>query len=408
MNRNSSVKARIAISLLPKLNSCIYLPLIERCGGLEGFFLESDQALNQLYRELNIPTDTFNRKTAIQNSEAEIEQLDKHEIQICTIEDGCYPELLRQCADAPLVFFYKGKLKSSPANKYLAIVGTRHASSRCEARVTALVEDLVNLGCRPVLVSGLAYGIDASAHRASLKFGLTTLAVLGHGLHMIYPATHKSMARQILETGGAWISEFPCTANIHPSNFLRRNRIIAGLCHATLVAESAIKGGAMATARLAMSYDREVMAFPGRPEDKYSAGCNFLIKENIAALTENATDVAHLLGYPIKKTTLQQTILPNFSDDEQGNTLIQLLSENGALHIDELCQLTQRPSSELAAILLQLELEGIIIGRQAKSILSGNFITPRGPAEVLISVLVTDYQQGYISNYQSESKIKVC
>ena len=366
MNRNSSVKARIAISLLPKLNSCIYLPLIERCGGLEGFFLESDQALNQLYRELNIPTDTFNRKTAIQNSEAEIEQLDKHEIQICTIEDGCYPELLRQCADAPLVFFYKGKLKSSPANKYLAIVGTRHASSRCEARVTALVEDLVNLGCRPVLVSGLAYGIDASAHRASLKFGLTTLAVLGHGLHMIYPATHKSMARQILETGGAWISEFPCTANIHPSNFLRRNRIIAGLCHATLVAESAIKGGAMATARLAMSYDREVMAFPGRPEDKYSAGCNFLIKENIAALTENATDVAHLLGYPIKKTTLQQTILPNFSDDEQGNTLIQLLSEKGTLHIDELCQLTQRPSSELADILLQLELEGKIIGLAGK------------------------------------------
>lgn len=183
---------------------------------------------------------------------------------------------------------------------------------------------------------------------------------------MIYPATHKSMARQILETGGAWISEFPCTANIHPSNFLRRNRIIAGLCHATLVAESAIKGGAMATARLAMSYDREVMAFPGRPEDKYSAGCNFLIKENIAALTENATDVAHLLGYPIKKTTLQQTILPNFSDDEQGNTLIQLLSENGALHIDELCQLTQRPSSELAAILLQLELEGKIIGLAGK------------------------------------------
>ena len=232
--------------------------------------------------------------------------------------------------------------------------------------MTALVEDLVNLGCRPVLVSGLAYGIDASAHRASLKFGLTTLAVLGHGLHMIYPATHKSMARQILETGGAWISEFPCTANIHPSNFLRRNRIIAGLCHATLVAESAIKGGAMATARLAMSYDREVMAFPGRPEDKYSAGCNFLIKENIAALTENATDVAHLLGYPIKKTTLQQTILPNFSDDERENELIQLLSEKGTLHIDELCQLTQRPSSELAAILLQLELEGKIIGLAGK------------------------------------------
>lgn len=150
------------------------------------------------------------------------------------------------------------------------------------------------------------------------------------------------------------------------------------------------------------------MAFPGRPEDKYSAGCNFLIKENIAALTENATDVAHLLGYPIKKTTLQQTILPNFSDDERENELIQLLSEKGTLHIDELCQLTQRPSSELAAILLQLELEGKIIGLAGKNILSGNFITPRETAEILISVLVTDYQQGYISNYQSESKIKVC
>ncbi len=366
MNRNSSVKARIAISLLPKLNSCIYLPLVERCGGLEGFFLESDQALNQLYRELNIPTDTFNRKTAIQHSEAEIEQLDKHEIQICTIEDGCYPELLRQCADAPLVFFYKGKLKSSPANKYLAIVGTRHASSRCESRVTALVEDLVNLGCRPVLVSGLAYGIDASAHRASLKFGLTTLAVLGHGLHMIYPATHKSMARQILETGGAWISEFPCTANIHPSNFLRRNRIIAGLCHATLVAESAIKGGAMATARLAMSYDREVMAFPGRPEDKYSAGCNFLIKDNTAALVENATDVARILGLKIKGEPSRQPDVRLFDNEDKTAIIMACLEKNGDTSIDELAQFLPIPAGELAALLLQLELEGKILALPGK------------------------------------------
>ncbi len=366
MNWNSSVKARVAISLLPKLNSCIYLPLIERCGGLEGFFLESEQALNRLCQELNILPDTFNRQSAIRNSEAEIEQLDKYEIQICTIEDEHYPELLRQCADAPLVFFYKGKLEPLTGNKYLAIVGTRHSSSRCETRVATLVEDLVHLGCNPIIVSGLAYGIDASAHRAALKFGLTTLAVLGHGLHMIYPATHKGMASQILATGGAWISEFPCTANIHPSNFLRRNRIIAGLCHATLVAESAIKGGAMATARLAMSYDRDVMAFPGRPEDKYSAGCNFLIKENIAALVENATDIARILDLKIKEEPPQQPDIRLFDDEDKATIITACLEKNGDTSIDELVQFLAIPAGELAALLLQLELEGKILALPGK------------------------------------------
>lgn len=361
MNRNSSVKARIAISLLPKLNSCIYLPLIEKCGGLEGFFLESEQALNRLYRELNIPPDIFNRKTAMQNSEAELEQLDRHEIQICTIEDGGYPELLRQCADAPLVFFYKGNLTYSPEDKFLAIVGTRHASSRCEARVAAIVEELSGWGYRPIVVSGLAYGIDASAHRAALKFNLRTFAVLGHGLHMIYPANHKGMAHQILETGGAWISEFPCTANIHPSNFLRRNRIIAGLSHATLIAESAIKGGAMATARLAMSYDRDVMAFPGRPEDKYSAGCNFLIKDNTAALAENATDIAQTLGFKINSKPFRHPDSGLSDKEDKADIVTACLEKNGDTSIDELIQFLPIPAGELSALLLQLELEGKIL-----------------------------------------------
>lgn len=364
MNLNSSLQARVAISLLPKLNSGIYLPLIEKCGGLEGFFLESDQALQHIYQEFHMAPDSFDRKTAWQKANTELEQIDKHAIQLCTIEDCLYPPLLSQCEDAPLVFFYKGSLKNPPDQKYVAIVGTRHASSLCENKVNTLLEDLVQLGCHPIVVSGLAYGIDITAHRACLKNGLTTWAVLGHGLHMIYPAGHKPMAQQIIETGGCWISEFPCIQAVHPSNFLRRNRIIAGLCHATLIAESAEKGGAMSTARLALSYNRDVMAIPGRPDDKYSAGCNLLIKENIAALVENAVDVARILNYPIPKIRSKQNTTTSTSESEI--LLLQLLKEKGPLYIDELMQLSQFSSNELAAQLLQLELEGKIIGLPGK------------------------------------------
>lgn len=364
MNSNSSVQARVAISLLPKLNSCIYLPLIEKCGGLEGFFQESDRALQHIYQEFHMAPDSFDRKAAWQKASTELEQIDKHAIQLCTIEDDSYPALLKQCEDAPLVFFYNGSLKNPPDQKYIAVVGTRHASALCENRVNSILEDLVQMGYHPVVVSGLAYGIDITAHRASLKYGLTTWAVLGHGLHMIYPAGHKNVAQKILETGGCWISEFPCTRAVHPSNFLRRNRIIAGLCHAVLIAESAEKGGAMSTARLAMSYNRDVMAIPGRPDDTYSKGCNRLIKENIAALVENAVDVARMLNYPMPELRFQPSATTKQSESEM--ILLQLLQEQGALYIDELMHLSGFSSNELAAQLLQLELEGKIIGLPGK------------------------------------------
>lgn len=366
MKTDSSIHSQVAVSLIPRLNSHFCLPLIEKCGGIEGFFLESETALLRAYQEFNISAGLFDRSKAFQEAERELEQMDKYDIQICSVESSTYPELLRQCEDSPLVFYYKGDIRTSPKAKFLAVVGTRHASCRYLAKVESIISDLCEMGHHPIIVSGLAYGIDASAHRASLKYGLRTFAVLGHGLHMIYPASHKKLAETILASSGALISEFPCTATIHPSNFLRRNRIIAGLCHATLIAESAEKGGAMSTAHLALSYNRDVMAFPGRPDDKYSAGCNRLIKENTAALVDNGTDIAHILNLPVKKSQPTPINLNLFETGDRTHLILTILSEKGDTHIDELCQLTDIPNGEIAALLLQLELEGKILSLPGK------------------------------------------
>lgn len=366
MKTESSVRSLVAVSLLSRLNSNLCLPLIERCGGIEGFFLESEKALQALYQESGISPGLFDRQKALKEADLELSAIDKHGIRICSVEDTLYPELLRQCEDAPLVFYYKGTLKAHKKTKYLAVVGTRHSSVRCQEKVDAVIAGLSEMGHHPIVVSGLAYGIDATAHRACLKYGLRTFAVLGHGLHMIYPASHKTLAFSILEAEGAWISEFPCTASTHASNFLRRNRIIAGLCHATLIAESAVKGGAMSTARLALSYNRDVMAFPGRPEDPYSAGCNQLIKENIAALIENAIDVARLLNYRTKTVSPVQTELRFLSDEDKGTRILNLLNKNGDTDIDELAIAIDINGCELQALLLQLELEGKILALPGK------------------------------------------
>ncbi|MDE7374369.1 MAG: DNA-processing protein DprA [Odoribacter sp.] len=366
MKVDSSVRTQVAVSFIPRLNSRFCLPLFERCGGMEGFFLESDRALDAIYRELGISARLFDRQKALREADRELEQIDKQDIRICSVESDAYPELLRQCEDAPLVFYYRGDIRTAEKTMSLAIVGTRRASVRCRDQVTAVVEELARTGHDIAIVSGLAYGIDVAAHRASLQCGLRTFAVLGHGLHMIYPAAHKNLADRILQTGGALISEFPCVAPVHPGNFLRRNRIIAGMCCATLVAESAEKGGAMSTARIAASYNREVMAFPGRPDDKYSAGCNRLIKENTAALVDNATDVLHLLGVPGAMPQPIPEIPGLFDTGDRAVVLMKLLEKTEDATADELIRLSSLPEGEVSALLLQLELEGKVLALPGK------------------------------------------
>lgn len=253
MSHESSLHTQVGVTFLPKLNSRVYIPLFEACGGFEGFFLESDAALNALYPKFHLKKDCFNRKQALERAKRELEYIDRLAIRVCSTEHYQYPFLLGQCEDAPLVFYYKGELYTDD-RQYIAIVGTRKASVHCRCRVERIIEELHTFCPSLVTVSGLAFGIDITAHQASLKYDVPTYAVLGHGLHTIYPASHKNLAEKIVAQKGALITEFPCLSSIFPANFLQRNRIIAGLCQATFIAESAVKGGAMATARIAQSY----------------------------------------------------------------------------------------------------------------------------------------------------------
>ena len=359
MNVESYVQCQVAVSLMPRLNCNVCVPLVERCGGVEGFFRESGEGLEAACREAGVSAGAFDRRRALEEAKAEVEQMGRRGIRVCDVTGGEYPALLRECGDAPMVLYYIGELRMGKEERLLAIVGTRRASARCQERVGSVVEALRGMGHRPVVVSGLAYGIDAAAHRASLREGLRTVAVLGHGLHIVYPAAHRQLAERIVGEGGALVSEYPCTVAVHPGNFLRRNRIVAGMCRATLVAESAVKGGAMATARIALSYNRDVMAFPGRPEDVYSAGCNRLIKENVAALVEDGVDVARVLGYPERREAPRQGVLAFAEEEDEGAAaVVAELRKSGDVHADELARATGLDAGRLAVLLLQLELEG--------------------------------------------------
>lgn len=360
MNSENTILTQVAITMAPRLNNALYAPLFQQCGGITGFFQETDANIETLFKENNLTNIHPERSRWLKMAEQELNVMQQLHIQACGIEDSNYPRLLKFCADAPLVLFYKGILENTDTPN-IAIVGTRKATELGKKRVDSFLREIAEMGYRPNIVSGLAYGIDIAAHTGCLHHGLGAQAVLGHGLHMIYPAVHKNIAEKIVEQGGALISEFPTCSQVLPTNFLQRNRIVAGMCEAVLVAESPIKGGAMATARQAQSYSREVMAIPGRPEDTNSAGCNLLIKQNIAALVENTTDILKTLNWSPIPTTPYQTSLDLFSESDDETILKETLSRAGEQNIDQLHHLTRIPVHDLAVLLLKLELEGVVM-----------------------------------------------
>lgn len=359
MDATNSLLCQVAITMTSKLNNKLASLLFERCGGVEGFFHESKNALQILMEEFHWKNIEIKQKEWLDLAKKELDIMQKEEIACCSIEDMEYPPLLKHCEDAPLVLFYKGQLAIS-GDKIIAIVGTRKASERCKNRIDFIIEQIAGMGYSPVIVSGLAYGIDITAHKACLRHNLITRAVLGHGLHMVYPARHQEIANKIISQAGALISEFPSCAPVLPINFLQRNRIIAGMSEAVLVAESAIKGGAMATARQALSYDREVMALPGRPEDLLSSGCNLLIKENIAALVEHVDDILKIIHWENRPPLSRQMSLPFLGETDLEKTIERHLAGEGPRDIDQLHVLTGIPIPTLSSLLLKLELEGII------------------------------------------------
>lgn len=292
-----------------------------------------------------------------QSVEKEIRLLEKYHIQTCFITDALYPPLLRDCPDAPVLLYYRGQIDCNN-KRVLSIVGTRHQTPYGRELCTQLIHDLKSY--EPIIVSGLALGIDITAHRAALENGLATIAVLAHGLDRIYPPQHQAIARQMLEHGG-WISEFAPGTQPEREHFPQRNRIIAGMSAGTLIVETGISGGSMITAYLAANYQRVVMALPGRVTDMRSAGCLSLIRNQVAVPITTAEDIAEELGWkqaakpaPVKSPSL----FHEWSPAEQA--IVDLFAEKNPRHVEEIYLYSGLSTTEAASVLLQLELQGYL------------------------------------------------
>lgn len=293
----------------------------------------------------------------MKRAETELAFIQKHQIKPLFFTDAEYPHRLKQCDDAPSILFYRG---SAPLEfqKVLAIVGTRKNTDYGLRVTEALIEGLQSQ-TDLCIVSGLAFGIDAIAHRKSLQCGIPTIGVVGHGLDRIYPNANKALAREMVGNGGV-LTEFPSGTKPDRTNFPLRNRVVAGMSDVTVLVESDIKGGAMITAYMARYYNREVAAFPGRTIDQRSGGPNKLIRDNIAALITDVSDLLNLMDWQGQKpASKQQALLFGNLNPEEEHILNALESGDG-LHVDELLHRTGMPMSQLASQLLQMEMRGLI------------------------------------------------
>lgn len=293
------------------------------------------------------------------------EYICQNNIRFCVYTDEDYPVNLAQAVDSPILFFYQGNIRLKH-KKIIAIVGTRQITSYGTAFCQKFIEDLSPLKDDLVIVSGYAYGVDITAHKLAIEHGIQTIACFAHGLDTTYPASHKKYNEKMLENGG-FITDFCHNSNFDRKNFLSRNRIIAGLADATLVVESAIKGGSLVTADIAFSYDREVFAVPGRATDAYSAGCNKLIKENKAQLLTSAHDLIEAMNWNLeakKPKVIQPELFIDLSQEEK--TIVNYLKNQGKQTMDDIARNTNIPIQKLSNTLFQLEMKGVVFPSPGK------------------------------------------
>lgn len=348
---------QIGLTLLPGVGDVLGKKLVAYCGGVEAVFKQKRAALEKIPGIGEKLVSGILSQNVLTRAEVEIAFIEKHNITTLFYLDKNYPELLKQCVDSPVMLYYKGSC-SLNVPKIVSIVGTRKATEYGKEIVDRLIRGLSEYNV--LVVSGLAYGIDTCSHRSALENGLNTIGVLGHGLDRIYPYTNKSLARKMVEHGGL-ITEFMSQTLPDRENFPQRNRIIAGIADATIVVEAAKSGGALITAAIANSYSRDVFAVPGRVSDIWSEGCNLLIRDNKAALIQDANDVALFMQWEnnkeVKQTT-QRELFFEFSPEEE--KIVGIMRTNGNMGIDEITLQSDFPSSKVAAVLLNLEFQGII------------------------------------------------
>jgi DNA processing protein len=355
---------KIALSIIPGIGGVLARNIVAYVGSVEGIFTETLNSLQKIPGIGEINAKRIKDKEILKKAEKEMHFINKNEIEVQFYTDKNFPRRLKTCVDAPVILYTKGNLNLNE-QRIICIVGTRNATNYGKQVCEELIQKMSERNYKVLIVSGLAYGIDIQAHKSAIKFNIPTAGVVGHGLDKMYPSLHAETAKKMQDSGGL-VTDFPSGTKIDPSNFIRRNRIIAGLADATVVIESAKTGGALITAEIASSYNRDVFAFPGRSGDVFSKGCNQLIRNSGANLIEGIDDLEFFMGWEqiSKKQVVQSSLFVDLTADEE--KIVNLLRENGELFIDQISSELTLPVSRISAMLLTLEFKNVLVAMPGK------------------------------------------
>jgi DNA processing protein len=347
----------LALQHVPKIGSTTAKKLINHCGSAEAVLNEKKAKLLKIDGIGTLTIQGLFDKTHLEEAEQELKFIKDNHLIAHYFTEETYPEKLKHCIDGPIVLFQSGNINLKQ-QRIISIVGARKITTSGIAFCEKLVEALSPF--KPIIVSGFAYGTDITAQKAAVKHNLQTIGCLAHGLNQIYPKVHKKYVAAI-ENHGGFYTDFWSTASFDRNNFLKRNRIIAGLSEATIVIESAEKGGSLVTADIANSYNREVFAVPGRTTDSQSVGCNNLIKFQKAHLLSNPLDVPYMLNWELEsdqKPVVQKQLFVELEPDEK--IIYNFLKENNKELMDVIALRCEMPTYKIAGILLNMELKGVI------------------------------------------------
>lgn len=349
--------AVLRLQSIPNIGDVTAKKLISHCGSADEVFRNKARHLLKIDGIGTHTLQNLQDKAHYAAAIVELEFIQSQNIAYTYFKDVDYPTYLKHCIDSPILLFKKGAIELQ-GRKIISVVGTRNITSYGTAFCERFIEEIAPLN--PIIVSGFAYGVDICVHRAALKYGLQTIGCLAHGLNQIYPKSHGRFTSEVEKNGGFY-TEFWSNSSPERENFLRRNRIIAGLSEATIVVESAEKGGSLVTADIAHSYNRDVFAVPGRVQDKYSMGCNNLIKQQKAHMLTSAADLVYILGWELeekKSKTVQKQLFVQM--DEIEHSIHSYLQKEGKQLLDTIALECQIPVFRVSATLFNMEMKGVV------------------------------------------------
>lgn len=356
--QSAELNYQIGLTLLEGVGDVLAKNLVAYCGSAEQVFKTSKSQLEKIPGIGSvIAKAVYKNNHVLSRAEKEMRFIEDHAVKPLFFTDQDYPQRLRNCYDSPVMLYYNGNADLN-TEKVVSVVGTRTPSAYGKLMTEKFIEELKGSGC--LIVSGLAYGIDVTAHKAAMENDLDTIGVFAHGLDRVYPSSHAQYAEKMIRQGGL-LTEFISETNPDRENFPKRNRIVAGMCDALVVIESKRGGGSLITATIANAYNKDVFAFPGRAGETLSEGCNGLIKTNKANLIESSADLLYIMNWKeeVKKKASQQVpLLISLSAEEQ--QIVAAFEQKNQLHVDEICYATNFPISKTSSCLLQLEFSNIV------------------------------------------------